>query len=92
MRKWWIVGIAGAVLARLVWRWPRQKNILVLYGSPDRDWVAAVAEKFEKETKIKVQWIRASSNERTRGSRRTRRIPRGMCGSAGPGIPISMLH
>ena len=24
-----------------------QQNVLVLYGSPDRDWVAAVAAKFE---------------------------------------------
>ena len=40
-----------------------QQNVLVLYGSPDRDWVAAIANKFEKDTGIKVQWIRASSNE-----------------------------
>ena len=62
MRKWWMVGIAGAVIA-LTGLAVAQENILVLYGSPDRDWVAAIAEKFEKETKIKVQWIRASSNE-----------------------------
>jgi iron(III) transport system substrate-binding protein len=62
MRRWWIVGIVGTVLA-LAGMAAAQENILVLYGSPDRDWVAAVAEKFEKETKIKVQWIRASSNE-----------------------------
>mgnify|MGYP000008365295 CR=1 FL=1 len=40
-----------------------QQNVLVLYGSPDRDWVAAIANKFEKDTGMKVQWIRASSNE-----------------------------
>ncbi len=50
-----VLAVAGVATA--------QENVLVLYGSPDRDWVAAVAAKFEKETGIKVQWIRASSNE-----------------------------
>jgi len=40
-----------------------QENVMVLYGAPDRDWVAAVAAKFEKDTGIKTPWIRASSNE-----------------------------
>ena len=60
-RCWWI----GAVLVMLALAsdGAAQENVLVLYGSPDRDWVAAVAAKFEKDTGIKVQWIRASSNE-----------------------------
>ncbi|MEK7205237.1 MAG: ABC transporter substrate-binding protein, partial [candidate division NC10 bacterium] len=58
---WW----AGAILLvlGLATASTAQENVLVLYGSPDRDWVAAVAAKFEKDTGIKVQWIRASSNE-----------------------------
>ena len=59
------LGWAGAILLvlGLATASTAQENVLVLYGSPDRDWVAAVAAKFEKDTGIKVQWIRASSNE-----------------------------
>lgn len=62
MKRWWIIVLA-AVLFTLATTAMAQENVLVLYGSPDRDWVAAVAAKFEKDTGIKVQWIRASSNE-----------------------------
>ncbi len=62
MKRWWIIVMAG-VLFVLASTAMAQENVLVLYGSPDRDWVAAVAAKFEKDTGIKVQWIRASSNE-----------------------------
>jgi iron(III) transport system substrate-binding protein len=62
MKRWWIIVMAG-VLFVLANAAMAQENVLVLYGSPDRDWVAAVAAKFEKDTGIKVQWIRASSNE-----------------------------
>jgi ABC-type Fe3+ transport system substrate-binding protein len=55
-----------------------QENVLVLYGSPDRDWVAAVAAKFEKDTGIKVQWIRASSNEMYARIEAEKANPRGM--------------
>src|SRR5512139_4136950 len=62
MRRWWMLGVA-AMLLGLVGMATAQENLLVLYGSPDRDWVAAVAAKYEKDTGSKVQWIRASSNE-----------------------------
>jgi iron(III) transport system substrate-binding protein len=62
MKRWWWIGAVVLVLA-LASSGGAQENVLVLYGSPDRDWVAAVAGKFEKDTGIKVQWIRASSNE-----------------------------
>jgi len=62
MKRLWIIVLTG-VLFFLASTAMAQENILVLYGSPDRDWVAAVAAKFEKDTGIKVQWIRASSNE-----------------------------
>ena len=62
MKRWWIIVMAG-VLFVLASTAMAQENVLVLYGSPDRDWVAAIAAKFEKDTGIKVQWIRASSNE-----------------------------
>ncbi len=62
MKRWGWMGTALLVLA-LGGSGAAQENVLVLYGSPDRDWVAAVAAKFEKDTGIKVQWIRASSNE-----------------------------
>jgi iron(III) transport system substrate-binding protein len=62
MKRWqmWAVVCAVVLLAGVVWA---QEKTVVLYGSPDRDWVAAVAAKFEKDTGMKVQWIRASSNE-----------------------------
>ena len=62
MKRWWIIVMAG-VLFVLASTAMAQENVLVLYGSPDRDWVAAIAAKFEKDMGIKVQWIRASSNE-----------------------------
>jgi iron(III) transport system substrate-binding protein len=62
MKRWWWVGIPLVILAVAAVA-AAQENVLVLYGSPDRDWVAAVAAKFEKDTGIKVEWIRASSNE-----------------------------
>ena len=62
MRHLWWAGAILVVLA-LATGSAAQENVMVLYGSPDRDWVAAVAAKFEKDTGIKVQWIRASSNE-----------------------------
>ena len=62
MKPWWWVG-AVLVLLTLASEGTAQENVLVLYGSPDRDWVAAVAAKFEKDTGTKVQWIRASTNE-----------------------------
>lgn len=62
MKRWGIILMAGVLFA-LAGTAMAQENVLVLYGSPDRDWVAAVAAKFEKDTGIKVQWIRASSNE-----------------------------
>lgn len=62
MKRWRII-VMAAVLFILASTAMAQENVLVLYGSPDRDWVAAVAAKFEKDTGIKVQWIRASSNE-----------------------------
>jgi iron(III) transport system substrate-binding protein len=62
MKHWWWIVAVVLVLA-LAGSGGAQENVLVLYGSPDRDWVAAVAAKFEKDTGIKVQWIRASTNE-----------------------------
>ena len=63
MNRWWWLGAAVAVLALATMAGAAQDNTMVLYGAPDRDWVAAVANKFEKETGIKTPWIRASSNE-----------------------------
>jgi iron(III) transport system substrate-binding protein len=62
MKRWWWVGIPIVILAFAAVA-AAQENVMVLYGSPDRDWVAAVAAKFEKDTGIKTPWIRASSNE-----------------------------
>ncbi len=62
MNRWWMLGVAIVFLV-LATGAAAQENTMVLYGSPDRDWVAAVAAKFEKETGIKTPWIRASSNE-----------------------------
>lgn len=62
MKRWWWIGavMLGLVIVSSGWA---QENVLVLYGSPDRDWVAAIAAKFEKDTGIKTPWIRDSSNE-----------------------------
>ncbi len=62
MRRWWWLGSLLLVLA-LASAVQAGENTMVLYGSPDRDWVAAIAAKFEKDTGIKTPWIRASSNE-----------------------------
>ena len=64
MKRWLWMGAAVVVLAFATGvQAGSQDNTMVLYGAPDRDWVAAVAAKFEKETGIKTPWIRASSNE-----------------------------
>jgi iron(III) transport system substrate-binding protein len=63
MKNVWRVGIVMAIVAFATVAGAAQDNTMVLYGAPDRDWVAAVANKFEKETGIKTPWIRASSNE-----------------------------
>ncbi|MCX5736108.1 MAG: ABC transporter substrate-binding protein [candidate division NC10 bacterium] len=64
MKRWLWMGAAVVVLAFATGAQAgSQENTMVLYGAPDRDWVAAVAAKFEKETGIKTPWIRASSNE-----------------------------
>jgi len=62
MKRWWWIGAVMLVLV-IVSSGGAQENVLVLYGSPDRDWVAAIAAKFEKDTGIKTPWIRDSSNE-----------------------------
>jgi len=86
MRRWWIIGLAG-VLFVLASTAMAQENILVLYGSPDRDWVAAVAAKFEKDTGIKVQWIRASSNEMYARIEAEKANPKGDVWFGGTGDP-----
>jgi iron(III) transport system substrate-binding protein len=63
MKNVWRVGMVIVVVAFATLAGAAQDNTMVLYGAPDRDWVAAVAAKFEKETGIKTPWIRASSNE-----------------------------
>jgi iron(III) transport system substrate-binding protein len=63
MKNVWRVGMVIVVVAFATVAGAAQDNTMVLYGAPDRDWVAAVAAKFEKETGIKTPWIRASSNE-----------------------------
>jgi iron(III) transport system substrate-binding protein len=63
MKNVWWVGMVIVVAAFATVAGAAQDNTMVLYGAPDRDWVAAVANKFEKETGIKTPWIRASSNE-----------------------------
>jgi iron(III) transport system substrate-binding protein len=66
MKRSLLILLAVVVVAAAAWWFllkPAPPGTLVLYGSPDRDWVAAVAAKFEKDTGIKVEWVRASSNE-----------------------------
>ena len=63
MKNVWWVGMVIVAAAFATVAGAAQDNTMVLYGAPDRDWVAAVAAKFEKETGIKTPWIRASSNE-----------------------------
>ena len=48
MRHLWWAGAMVLVLG-LATASTAQENVLVLYGSPDRDWVAAVAAKLERQ-------------------------------------------
>jgi iron(III) transport system substrate-binding protein len=86
MKRWWWLGVA---VMCLLWvnGAAAQENVLVLYGSPDRDWVAAVAAKFEKDTGIKVQWIRASSNEMYARIEAEKANPKGDVWFGGTGDP-----
>lgn len=86
MRRWWAVGV---VLMLVAWVGPAaaQENVLVLYGSPDRDWVAAVAAKFQKDTGIKVEWIRLSSNEAYARIEAEKANPKGDVWFGGTGDP-----
>jgi iron(III) transport system substrate-binding protein len=86
MRRWWAVGV---VLMLVAWAGPAaaQENVLVLYGSPDRDWVAAVAAKFQKDTGIKVEWIRLSSNEAYARIEAEKANPKGDVWFGGTGDP-----
>jgi iron(III) transport system substrate-binding protein len=81
-----MIGAVLAVLA-LATGAAAQSNTLVLYGSPDRDWVAAVAGKFEKDTGLKVQWIRASSNEMYARIEAEKANPKGDVWFGGTGDP-----
>jgi ABC-type thiamine transport system substrate-binding protein len=76
MKRWWWLGVAVLCLLWVTGA-AAQENVLVLYGSPDRDWVAAVAAKFEKDTGIKVQWIRAAATRCTPDRREGE--PKGRC-------------
>ncbi len=82
-----VVWGGGAVPGSGVTGAAAQENVLVLYGSPDRDWVAAVAAKFEKDTGIKVQWIRASSNEMYARIEAEKANPKGDVWFGGTGDP-----
>jgi iron(III) transport system substrate-binding protein len=86
MKRWGLIGAVLAVLA-LVTGAAAQSNTLVLYGSPDRDWVAAIAAKFEKDTGLKVQWIRASSNEMYARIEAEKANPKGDVWFGGTGDP-----
>lgn len=86
MKRWWWFTATLFVLA-LATAAAAQENLLVLYGSPDRDWVAAVASKFEKDTGIKVQWIRASSNEMYARIEAEKANPKGDVWFGGTGDP-----
>ena len=86
MQRWIWMGMALGVLV-LTGGAVAQENIVVLYGSPDRDWVAAVAAKFEKDTGIKVQWIRASSNEMYARIEAEKANPKGDVWFGGTGDP-----
>lgn len=86
MRRGWWLGTVVVVLA-LATSAAAQSNTLVLYGSPDRDWVAAVAAKFEKDTGLKVQWIRASSNEMYARIEAEKANPKGDVWFGGTGDP-----
>ncbi len=86
MKRWWAVGV---VLMLVAWVGPAaaQENVLVLYGSPDRDWVAAVAAKFQKDTGIKVEWIRLSTNEAYARIEAEKANPKGDVWFGGTGDP-----
>jgi len=84
MRRGWIAGVFVLLLAGGA---AAQEKVLNLYGSPDRDWVAAVAARFEKETGIKVNWIRASSNEMYARIEAEKANPKGDVWFGGTGDP-----
>lgn len=84
MRRGWL---AGAFVLLLAGGTAAQEKVLNLYGSPDRDWVAAVAARFEKETGIKVNWIRASSNEMYARIEAEKANPKGDVWFGGTGDP-----
>jgi len=86
MKRWQIVGLVCAVVLLVGTAWAQEKTV-VLYGSPDRDWVAAVAAKFEKDTGMKVQWIRASSNEMYARIEAEKANPKGDVWFGGTGDP-----
>ncbi len=86
MKRWWAVGLV-LLLAAMAGPAAAQENVLSLYGSPDRDWVAAVAAKFQKDTGIKVEWIRLSSNEAYARIEAEKANPKGDVWFGGTGDP-----
>lgn len=84
MKRGWMTGLLLLLLAGSA---AGQEKVLNLYGSPDRDWVAAVAARFEKETGIKVNWIRASSNEMYARIEAEKANPKGDVWFGGTGDP-----
>ncbi|MGH7408791.1 MAG: ABC transporter substrate-binding protein [Candidatus Methylomirabilales bacterium] len=84
MKRGWVAGVLILLLAGSA---AGQEKVLNLYGSPDRDWVAAVAARFEKETGIKVNWIRASSNEMYARIEAEKANPKGDVWFGGTGDP-----
>ena len=84
MKRGWMTGLLLLLLAGSA---AAQEKVLNLYGSPDRDWVAAVAARFEKETGIKVNWLRASSNEMYARIEAEKANPKGDVWFGGTGDP-----
>jgi len=84
MKRGWVAGVLILLLAGSA---AGQEKVLNLYGSPDRDWVAAVAARFEKETGVKVNWIRASSNEMYARIEAEKANPKGDVWFGGTGDP-----
>jgi len=84
MKRGWVAGVLVLLLAGSA---AGQEKVLNLYGSPDRDWVAAVAARFEKETGVKVNWIRASSNEMYARIEAEKANPKGDVWFGGTGDP-----
>jgi len=84
MKRGWMTGLLLLLLAGSA---AGQEKVLNLYGSPDRDWVAAVAARFEKETGIKVNWLRASSNEMYARIEAEKANPKGDVWFGGTGDP-----